>query len=77
MASEFKLISQFVLRGLSAQINPMQLNTDPDKITHRYFSAAHLEYYKPSYGAAVGQSIVFAGVGRGLDRSSAFTCQAG
>jgi len=57
----------FVLRGLSAKINSMQLNTDPDKITHRYFSAAHLEYYKPSYGFALGQSIVFAGVGRGLD----------
>jgi len=58
----------FVLRGLTAQINSMQLNPDdPDRITHRYFSAARLEYCKPSYGVAIGQSIVFAGEGRGLD----------
>jgi hypothetical protein len=55
----------FVLRGLTAQLN--SLGSDPDKITHRYFSAAHLEYYKPSYGFAIGQSIVFAGVGMGVD----------
>jgi hypothetical protein len=55
----------FVLRGLTAQLN--SLGYDPNPITHRYLSAAHLEYYKPSYGFAIGQSIVFAGVGRGLD----------
>jgi len=45
----------------------MALDSGADKITHRYFSAARLEYYKPSYGFALGQSIVFAGVGRGLE----------
>jgi len=57
----------FVLRGLTAQLNSIQLDTDTNRITHRYFSAARLEYSKPSYGFAIGQSIVFAGVGRGLD----------
>ena len=55
----------FVLRGLTAQLN--SLYTDSDSITRRYFSAAHLEYYKPSYGFALGQSIVFGGVGMGID----------
>jgi hypothetical protein len=57
----------FVLRGLTAQLNSMPLRSDPDMMTHRYFSAARLEYYKPSYGVALGQSIIFAGVGRGLE----------
>ena len=60
-------LGPFVLRGLTAQLNSMMLHADRDKVTQRYLSAARLEYGKPSYGFALGQSIVFSGVGRGVD----------
>jgi len=63
---QYKLGS-FVLRGLTTQLNSMVDSADPSRITQRYFSASRLEYYKPTYGAAVGQSIIYAGVGRSFE----------
>jgi hypothetical protein len=54
----------FVLRGMTAQINSL---TGSQGITHRYFSAARLEYHKRDYGFAFGQSMLYAGVGRSWD----------
>jgi hypothetical protein len=63
---QYKL-GPFVLRGLTAQLNSMVDTADASRITQRYFSASRLEYHKPAYGAAVGQSIIYAGVGRSFE----------
>ena len=60
-------LGPFVLRGLTTQLNSMVDTVDATRITQRYFSASRLEYYKPAYGAAVGQSIIYAGAGRSLE----------
>ncbi|MCL2689973.1 MAG: hypothetical protein FWE57_09045 [Chitinispirillia bacterium] len=51
----------FVLRGLTAQLNSMTVGSE---VMQRYFSAARLEYSKPNYGLAFGQSMLYAGAGR-------------
>ena len=64
---QYKL-GPFTLRGLSTQLNSMILDpADRGRVTHRYFSAARLEYHKAGYGAAVGQSMLYAGVGRSFE----------
>ena len=58
-------LGSFVLRGLTTQLNSMRL--DQTGITHRYFSASRLEYYKPAYGLAFGQSMIYTGLWRSWD----------
>jgi len=60
-------LGPFVLRGLTAQLNSELDSTNWARVTHRYFSASRLEYYKPNYGFAVGQSIIYAGLHRSWD----------
>jgi hypothetical protein len=63
-------LGSFVLSGLTAQLNSMAADpVDKTLITHRYFSASRLQYYKPDYGFALGQSIIYAGVGRSFELS--------
>jgi len=52
----------FVLRGITAQLNSI-IGKD-DAVIQRYFSASRLEYSKPDYGLAFGQSVLYAGEGR-------------
>jgi len=54
-------LGAFVLRGLTAQLNSMVVDGD---VMQRYFSAARLEYSKPDYGLAFGQSMLYVGAGR-------------
>jgi hypothetical protein len=61
-------LGPFVLRGLAAQLNSMTTEPlDLSRITHRYFSASRLEYYRPNHGFAVSQSMLYVGIGRSWD----------
>ncbi len=61
----------FVVRGLATQ-----LNSDPwgygkvfedTPITHRFFSAGRLEFYRERFGVALSQSAIYAGEGRSFE----------
>gem|GEM_PF-1326285 len=60
-------LGPFVLRGLAAQLNSIKTGPANSAITHRYFSASRLEYFRPKYGFAVSQSMLYVGVGRSWD----------
>jgi hypothetical protein len=60
-------LGSFVLRGMTAQLNSILDSANWNNKTHRYFSASRLEFYKPTYGFAVGQSILYVGLHRSWD----------
>ncbi|MDR2727768.1 MAG: hypothetical protein LBB56_01455, partial [Chitinispirillales bacterium] len=60
---QYKL-GPFVLRGLTTQLNSVNIN---GSVAQRYYSASRLEWHKPSYGAAVGQAMLYWGIGRSFE----------
>ena len=63
-------LGSFVLRGLATQLNSVDTTMADNRtrvVAQRYFSASRLEYYKPTFGIAVGQSMMYWGVGRSFE----------
>lgn len=57
-------LGPFVLRGLATQLNSEKID---GSAAQRYFSAARFEWNKSTYGFAVGQSMLYWGVGRSFE----------
>ncbi len=61
-------LGSFCLKGVSTQLNSTpwgkEVNYEQSTIEKRYFSASRLEYYRETFGFAVGQSLIYGGESR-------------
>ena len=62
----------FTIRGISAQLNSTpwgheNVYSAEQVLTHRFFSAGRIEYYRDLWGIAVSQSMIYAGNGRSFE----------